>query len=132
MVCNLVSACFNRTQLDNLNYWSREKGLKISSPINFVYDFFLKKIFLMLHSINWPNFTIWLPLLLEVLDNIWLIIVCFPGCDVIIFEIKFIFLIKSFLYMTEKSREKFNSRENEQKKLLRWNKKHVSSFWKGF
>ena len=57
-----------------LHYWSRDmlnfdfldKGLGIVSPAHFVYDF-STKLFLMLYSINWPNFIAWLPLLLEIL-----------------------------------------------------------------
>ena len=36
-----------------------------------------------------------------------------PGCDVINFEINFIFLIKPFFYMTKKSRQKFKYLEKE-------------------
>ena len=32
--------------------------------------------------------------------------VCYPGCDVIKFEINLIFLIKPFRYMRKKSRQK--------------------------
>ena len=39
-------------------------------------------------------------------------IVCEPGCDVINFEIKLIFLIKSFFYSTTKSRQKLKYLEN--------------------
>ena len=66
-----------------LNYWSRDmfnfdvlgKGLGIVSPGHFIYDF-STKIFLMLYSVNWPNFIVWLPLLLEILGNICVAIVC--------------------------------------------------------
>ena len=40
-------------------------------------------------------------------------VVSFLGCDVINFEINLIFLIKPFLYMTKKSRQKFKYLENE-------------------
>ena len=40
-------------------------------------------------------------------------IVCFPGSDVINFEINFIFLIKPFFCMTKKSRQKHKYLENE-------------------
>ena len=58
------------------HYWSRhmlnfnfpEKGLWLVSPPHFVYDF-SRKMLLMLYSINWPKFIIWLPLLLEILGN---------------------------------------------------------------
>ena len=87
VLCSLVSIYFDSPQLgikqnetenenENLDYWSRdmlnfnfsEKGLGLVSPPHFVYDF-SRKMFLMLHSINWPYFIVWLPLLLEVLGN---------------------------------------------------------------
>ena len=56
-------------------------------------------------------------------------IICLPGCDVINFEINLIMLIKLFLYMTKKSGQKFKYLENEKSF---YNKKHFSSFLKGF
>ena len=66
-----------------LHKWSRDmhnfdfldKGLGIVSPTHFVHDFFIK-MFLMLCPINWPNFTAWLSLLIEILGNICIAIVC--------------------------------------------------------
>ena len=66
-----------------------------------VYDF-SRKMFLMLHSINWPNFIIWLPFLLEILGYMCIKIVW----NFIKFEINLIFLIKLFRHMTKKSRQK--------------------------
>ena len=40
-------------------------------------------------------------------------IACFPGCEVINFEINFIFLIKPFFYMTKNSKQKLKYLENE-------------------
>ena len=40
-------------------------------------------------------------------------IVCFPGCDVINYEINLMFQIKPFLYVIEKSIQKFKYLENE-------------------
>ena len=60
-----------------------------------------------------------------------IVIVCFPGCDVIIFEINFIFLIMPIFCMIENSRQKLKSFEHE-KSFLRWNRKHFASFWKCF
>ena len=77
-----------------------------------MYDF-SRKMFLVLHSINWPNFIVWLPLPLEILDNMCITIVCYPGSDVIKFEINLIFLIKPFCYMTKNSRQKLKDLENE-------------------
>ena len=73
-----------------LNFDFLDKGLGIVSPAHFVYDF-LTKIFLMLYSINWPNFIAWLPLLLEILGNMCIVIVSQPGCDVMDFEINLSF-----------------------------------------
>ena len=72
-----------------------DKGLGIVSPAHFVYDF-STKIFLMLNSINWPNFIPWLPLLLRILGNVCIAIVYYPGYDVMDFEINLIFLIEPF------------------------------------
>ena len=57
-----------------LNFEFLDKGLGIVSPAHFVYDF-STKMFLMLYSINLPNFIAWLPLLLEILDNMCITIV---------------------------------------------------------
>ena len=51
-----------------LNYNFLEKGLELVSPQHFVHDF-SRKMFLMLQSINWPNFIVWLPLLLDIVGN---------------------------------------------------------------
>ena len=82
-------------------------------------------------AINWPNFIVWLPLLLKILGNMCITIVCEPGCDVINFEINLVLLIKPFCYTTwkVKTRSKISW---ERKELLRWNKKHFSSLLKGF
>ena len=59
-----------------LNVKISQKGLGLVSPPDFVYDFSIK-MFVMLHSIDLPNFIVWLPLLLEILGNIYnIIIVC--------------------------------------------------------
>ena len=51
------------------------RGLELVSLSHFMLDFW-RKIFLTLCSINWPNFTVWLPLLREMLDNMYIVIVC--------------------------------------------------------
>ena len=43
------------------------KGLGIVSSPHFLYDF--SRMILILHSINWWNVIVWLPLLLEILFN---------------------------------------------------------------
>ena len=95
-----------------LNFDILEKGLGIVCPPHFVCDF-SRKMFLMLYSINWPNFIALLPLYLEILINICIAIVYYPGCQVIDFEINLLFLIKPFSYMTKKLRQKFKDLENE-------------------
>ena len=95
-----------------LNFYCLEKDLEIVSAPHFVY-YFSRKMFLMLYSINWANFIVWLPLFLEILGNICIAIVCFPCCDVIYLEINLIFLIKPFLYMTKKSKQKLKYLVNE-------------------
>ena len=69
-----------------LNFDFLDKGLGIVSPAHFMYDF-STKMFFMLYSINWSNLIAWLPLLLEMLGNMWIAIVCYPGCDVINFKL---------------------------------------------
>ena len=88
------------------NYDFLEKG---PGMVSFVYE----KMFLMLFSINWPNFINWLHLLLEILVNMCITIVCCPGCDAINIEINLIFFMKSFFYMTKKSRQNFKYIENK-------------------
>ena len=91
VVCNLVSMYFgsrklayNKNKLSKtLDYWFRdmlnfdfsEKGLGLVSPPHFVYHF-SRKTFLTLHSINWPNFIVWLPLLLEIFGSMCIAIIC--------------------------------------------------------
>ena len=55
-----------------LNFDFLDNGLGIVSP---AHDF-STKMFLMLYSIKRPNFIAWLPLLLEILDNMCIAIVC--------------------------------------------------------
>ena len=62
-----------------INFYFLEKGPGIISSPYFVFDF-ARKMFLVLYSINWPNCVVWLRL--EILDNMCISIVCFPGCDV--------------------------------------------------
>ena len=57
-------------------------------------------------SINWNNFIVWLSLLFDILGNINITVICFPGCDVINFEINLIILMKP--YMIKNSRHDLN------------------------
>ena len=51
--------------------------------------------------------------LFEILGNMCIKIVCYPGCDVMDFETNLIFLIKPFFYITKKSWQKLKYLENE-------------------
>ena len=74
--------------------------LKGSGTGHFVYIFF-RKTFFLLYSINWPDFIVWLLLLLELLGNICIEIICFL-VYLLNFEIIPSFLMKSFFYTTKK------------------------------
>ena len=73
-----------------------ERVLELVSLPHFLHDFW-REIFLLLYSINWPNFIFWLLLLREILGNLSIVIICWLVCDVIDFEINLIFLTKPFL-----------------------------------
>ena len=95
-----------------INFNFSGKGLGLVSLPHSVYDY-SRKMFHVLHSINSPNFIVWLPLLLEILGNMYITIVSLPGCDVVKVETNLIFLNKPFCYMTKKSRQKFRYLENK-------------------
>ena len=94
-----------------LNFDFLEKGIGIVSPPYFVYNF-SRKVFLILYSINWPNFIVWLPLHPSILGNMCTAIVYFPDCDIMNFEINLIFLIKHLLCMVKIYRQKYEYTEN--------------------
>ena len=73
----------------NFDFWW--KGLEVAFPPHFVYEFSRKTI-LMLYSFNWPDFIVWLALLLDVLASL----------QRHNFEINLSFLIKLFFYITKK------------------------------
>ena len=114
-----------------LNFYFLDKGLGIVSPAHFVHGF-STEMFLMLYSINWTSFIVWLPLLLKILGNICIAIVCYPGCDVIDFEINVFFLIEPFFSTWPKSHDKNLNILRTKRAFLTWNKKLFSSFLKGF
>ena len=89
-----------------------EKCHGLVSPPHLVHDF-SRAIFFLLYTINWPNFFFWLSLLFEILGNMCIEIICFQVYDVIGFENNFSFLVKSFFYLTKKSRKKSKCRQNE-------------------
>ena len=67
---------------------------------------FWRKFILLLYSINWPNSIVWLPLLREILGNMCIAVVSYPGCDVIYSVINFTFVIKLFFLQDQKGKTK--------------------------
>ena len=51
------------------------RGRELVSLPHFLHDFW-RRMFLLLYSINWPNFIVWLPLIREILGNMCTVIVC--------------------------------------------------------
>ena len=89
------------------------KGSETSHlDMHFVYDFW-RKILPILCSTNWPNFSVWLPLLLEIWDNICIVTIFCQICEVINCEMNLSFLIKTFFYVTKKSEQKCKYPKNE-------------------
>ena len=84
--------------------------------LHFVYVF--SRCFL---HINWRNFIVWLPFLLEILGNMCMVTIYFPVCDVINSELTLAFLSSRFSTWPEKSGQIFE-------KI----KKPFSSFLKNF
>ena len=102
-----------------LNFIFSGKGLGLVSPPHFVHNF-SRKMFLMLDSINWPNFIVWLPILLEILDNMFNFAQIYAqfwlfrnGCGNNFSRQK----VKTTIQLTREGKE-----------LLKWNKKHFLSF----
>ena len=58
-----------------LNFNFSEKGLGLVYSSHIVYGF-SGKTFLMLNSINWTNFIVWLSRILKILDDMRYTIVC--------------------------------------------------------
>ena len=102
-----------------------ERGQAIVPTPHLLYEF-SRKMFLMLYSINWLNVAVPLPSFLEIFDK-YISITCLPGCDVSIFEINLILLVKPFFYMTKNLNILRTKRG-----FKTWNKKYFSSFLKGF
>ena len=92
----LTTCCYLKALL-------KAKGdLELVSLPHFLHDFW-GKIFLTLYITNWSNFTAWLPLLLEISDNMCIKIIFSTVRGVIHFGINHRILNKSFFYITKKS-----------------------------
>ena len=68
-----------------------EKFLGLVSPPHFVYAF-SRKFIIMLYSINWSNFIVWLCFHFQIWRNMSIKTVCNSGSDFINFENNLIFL----------------------------------------
>ena len=110
-------------------YWKAKGGLELDSLAHLLHDFWRKR-FLLLYCMTWPNIIVWLPLLREILGNMCIVIVCWPGCDAINVEINLIFLIKLFSAWPKRQGKNLNILKT--KELLRWNKEHFPLFLKDF
>ena len=97
-------------------FWLFIKGSGTIFSATFCMCFFWKRS-LMLYSIDWPSFIVWLPLLLEIFGNMFIVIIFCPVCDVINFEINHSFLIKAFFYITKMSGQKCNYLKNKKRFL---------------
>ena len=114
-----LNLAYNQNKLyKTSDYWSRdrfklnfsEKDLGLLSPPHFVHDFW-RKTFLMLYSINWPNFIVWF--LYFSRHRAICVLQLFVNQAVMSKYFKLtLFLIKLFL-LTKKSRQKFKYLENE-------------------
>ena len=96
-----------------------EESPGLFSPPHFVYDF-SRIMFLMLYSNIWPNFTVSLPLFLEILGNICITTVYQPVCDVIKFEINLIFLINCFTTWPKNQNKTLNNLRTKRAFEVKW------------
>ena len=108
---------------------SFSKNKEVRKPVSLPYFLhnFWRKILLLLYSKNWTNFIVWFPLLSAILGNMCIAIVYKPRCNVMNFKLNLNFLIKLF-FLHDKEAVTKTQMSSERKKLLRWNKKHFSSF----
>ena len=83
-------------------FW-KSKRKSGTSLFHFLYDSWIKKLS---WSINWPNFIVWLSSFRGILGNMYVVIVCYPGCGVINLEINLIFLINPFFLRDQKVKTK--------------------------
>ena len=70
---------------------------------------FWRKAFLKLYSITWRSFIARLLLVLEILDKMCIVIICFPVCEVMHFEINLSILIKPFFTSPKRQNKKRNT-----------------------
>ena len=76
-------------------FLKNKKRSGIVSLSDFLHAFW-RKMFLLLYSIKWPSFSVWLHLIRQKLSNMCIVIASYPGCDVMNFKTNRIFLTKLF------------------------------------
>ena len=91
---NIVKLSCRPLALAHIKLFNK-RGLEIVSLPHFLHDFW-RKTFILLYSINWPNFIFLLILLRQILGNMCIAVVYLTGCDVINFEINLILQINPF------------------------------------
>ena len=82
-----------------------EIGLGLLSWPRLVWYF--KKKRLMLYCTNWPGFIVWMSLVYKISKIMSIVIVYYPACEVVNFEIYLSFLVKPFSFMIQKPEQKF-------------------------
>ena len=92
---------FKKTSHIEFKKKQKRSGTSLSTSF---FAWLLTKMFLLLYSVTWPNFIVWLPLLREILSNTFNVI----ASQVVksSFEINLIFLIKRFLLHDQKVKTK--------------------------
>ena len=139
MVCGLVSISFDSPKLGiqlykTLEYWSRDMynfdffERVLGSFSNTFWVWFFEKNF-SCYSLLTDQISVRLSLLLDILGNMCIAVVCFPCCGVIIFW-NWSDLSNQAIFLHDRKVKAKSWISWEWKELLRWNKKHFSSFLK--
>ena len=113
----MLTTCFD--VIESFFKKKTKKVLELVSLSHFLHDFW-RKIFVTLHFIKWPNLIAWLPLLLEILGNMYIIVICCPVCDILSFEINHSFLIKLFFYITKSQDKNVNISRTKRALNMKW------------
>ena len=114
---NFVIICYPISIIWRRKFWTYPW---VSNQANFqhyqkkyVYDC-LRKMFLILFSINWPSFTVWIPLLLHIFDNVFSNYVSASQFILShVLKLTLSFLSTSFSTWSKKSEQKFKYLENK-------------------
>ena len=102
-----------------LNFDFSNEDLGLVSPHRCVH-FLSRKMVLMLYSINWPNFIVWLPYFLRYLAIYVFVIVCYPICDVMNFEIYLSFSSSRFPTWPKLQNKNWNISRTKRAFKVKW------------